>query len=60
VFMGIKEAKFRKPVLPGDTLRLEVTLTGKKFNTFALEGKAFVNGKVVAQSEFSVAQTHLG
>ncbi|MGE3802844.1 MAG: bifunctional UDP-3-O-[3-hydroxymyristoyl] N-acetylglucosamine deacetylase/3-hydroxyacyl-ACP dehydratase, partial [Candidatus Kapaibacterium sp.] len=47
VFMGIKEAKFRKPVLPGDTLRLEVTLTGKKFNTFALEGKAFVNGKVV-------------
>ena len=55
VFMGIREAKFRKPVVPGDTLQIEVLLKGKRFNTYTLEGKATVAGKVAAQAQFSVA-----
>ena len=55
VFMGIRDAKFRKPVVPGDTMEIEVSRTGKRFNTYTLEGKAKVGGKVVAQAEFSVA-----
>ncbi len=55
VFMGIREAKFRKPVVPGDTVRLELSLTGKKFNTYSMTGKAMVDNALVAQAEISVA-----
>lgn len=55
VFMGIKDAKFRKPVVPGDSLTLELTLKGKRFNTYTMAGKASVAGKVVAEAEISVA-----
>ncbi len=55
VFMGINQAKFRRPVVPGDVLLLELTLKAKKFNTYTLEGKATVDGKAVAQAEISLA-----
>ena len=55
VFMGIREAKFRRPVVPGDSMRLELELTGKKFNTYSMNGKAVVDGKAVAQAEITVA-----
>jgi len=55
VFMGINQAKFRRPVVPGDTLLLELRLVGKKFNTYTLEGKGTVDGKAVAQAEITVA-----
>jgi len=55
LFMGIREAKFRRPVVPGDTLQMNVLLKGKRFNTYTLEGKAMVAGKVAAQAEFSLA-----
>lgn len=55
VFMGINNAKFRRPVMPGDTLRLEMTMKGKRFSTYTMEGKATVDGKVVAQAEITVA-----
>lgn len=55
VFMGINNAKFRRPVVPGDALRLEMTMKGKRFSTYTMEGKATVDGKVVAQAEITVA-----
>lgn len=55
VFMGINNAKFRRPVVPGDSLRLEMTMKGKRFSTYTMEGKATVDGKVVAQAEITVA-----
>ena len=55
LFMGINNAKFRKPVLPGDQLRFEVALKSKRFNTFTLAGRATVNGTLVAEGELSVA-----
>jgi UDP-3-O-[3-hydroxymyristoyl] N-acetylglucosamine deacetylase/3-hydroxyacyl-[acyl-carrier-protein] dehydratase len=54
-FMGINNGKFRKPVVPGDQLIFEVTLTSKRFNTFVLAGRATVNGTLVAEADLSVA-----
>lgn len=54
-FMAINNAKFRKPVIPGDQLMMEVTMTGKRFNTFAMSAKAFVDGGLVAEAELSAA-----
>lgn len=51
-FMQINNAKFRKPVVPGDQLFLEVELTNKKSKVFMMKGKAFVNDVLVAEAEF--------
>jgi len=51
-FMQINNAKFRKPVVPGDQIFLEVELTGKKSKVFMMKGKAIVNDNVVAEAEF--------
>jgi UDP-3-O-[3-hydroxymyristoyl] N-acetylglucosamine deacetylase/3-hydroxyacyl-[acyl-carrier-protein] dehydratase len=54
-FMGIKNAKFRKPVYPGDQLIMEVKLVSKKFNTYLFDSKAYVDGNLVTESEFQAA-----
>jgi UDP-3-O-[3-hydroxymyristoyl] N-acetylglucosamine deacetylase/3-hydroxyacyl-[acyl-carrier-protein] dehydratase len=54
-FMGIKNAKFRKPVFPGDQLIMEVKLISKRMNAFLFEGKAMVDGQIVAEAEFQAA-----
>lgn len=55
MFMGINNAKFRKPVIPGDQLVMDVTMTGRRFNTFALRAKAFVGGQLVAEADLTAA-----
>lgn len=51
-FGGIKNAKFKKKVIPGDTLRLEVSIVKLKKNAGVGQGIAYVDGKVAAQAEF--------
>lgn len=51
-FMQINNAKFRKPVLPGDQLVLEIELTNKKSKVVMMSGKAFVNETLVAEADF--------
>jgi len=57
VFTGIEKARFRRPVVPGDQLRIEVvTLSwreGASRIAVRMEGKAFVNGKLVADGTVS-------
>src|SRR6266481_2173053 len=57
VFTGIEKARFRRPVVPGDQLRIEVTtLSWKQFGeriAVRMEGKAFVNGKLVCEGTVS-------
>ncbi len=48
-FTGIDGVKFRKPVVPGDVLRLELTKTRQRGELFRFDGKALVEGKVVTQ-----------
>ncbi|MDE3033182.1 MAG: 3-hydroxyacyl-ACP dehydratase FabZ [Acidobacteriota bacterium] len=51
-FMGIDGAKFRKPVLPGDQLVMEVKVLQLKGRICKMRGEAFVDGQKVAEAEF--------
>lgn len=51
-FMSIEKAKFRKPVVPGDQLRLEVETTQNRGKVWKFKGRALVDGKVVCEAEF--------
>ncbi len=55
LFMSIDKAKFRKPVLPGDQLVMELRMINKRFSTFTFTGKSFVNGQLVAEAELKAA-----
>ena len=52
-FTGIDNAKFRKPVIPGDQMRLEVEVIKVYKSTTKMKGKAYVEGKVVASAEMT-------
>ncbi len=51
-FMAIDNAKFRKPVLPGDQLRFELTMHAFRRNTCKMSGQAFVEDDLVASADF--------
>lgn len=51
-FGGIDKARFRKPVIPGDQLILEVTTLQRRSGTARLKGVARVEGEIVAEAEF--------
>jgi beta-hydroxyacyl-ACP dehydratase FabZ len=51
-FMGIDGVKFRKPVIPGDQLRMEIEMLSFKRSTIKIAGKAFVDGKLAAEGTF--------
>ncbi len=50
-FTGIEHAKFRRPVVPGDQLRLELEFLNRRNKFGKLAGRALVEGKLVAEAE---------
>jgi 3-hydroxyacyl-[acyl-carrier-protein] dehydratase len=52
-FMSIDEARFRKPVVPGDTLRIHVAKLRNRGNVWKFSGEARVEGTLVAQAQFA-------
>ncbi len=52
-FMSIDSARFRKPVVPGDVMRIHVTKKQSRGAVWKFEGKAMVDGKVVADATFA-------
>ncbi len=50
VFTGIEKARFRRPVVPGDQLRIEVVVKAWRITAARLEGKAYVDGKVACEA----------
>lgn len=50
-FSGIDNARFRRPVVPGDTLMLEVTALRFRQRAQRMRGEARVNGVLVAEAE---------
>lgn len=50
-FMGIDNARFRKPVLPGDTLEINVAVTKCRGTIWAFKGTATVGGALVAEAD---------
>ncbi len=51
-FMAIDNARFRKPVTPGDQLRFELEMQSFRRNTCKMSGKAFVGDDLVAGADF--------
>jgi 3-hydroxyacyl-[acyl-carrier-protein] dehydratase len=60
LFTGLNKVKFRKPVVPGDKLILNVSYEKHKMNIWRMKGVAEVDGQIVAQGEFSAAVAHKG
>jgi len=56
-FMNIEKAKFRKPVVPGDQLLLEVEVLQNRGKVWKFKGEAKVDGKVVCEAEFMAMTT---
>ena len=54
-FLSIKEAKFRKPVVPGDQLIIEVEIVKTKLSVMQVRATAKVAGEVVTEAEMMFA-----
>jgi 3-hydroxyacyl-[acyl-carrier-protein] dehydratase len=52
LFMGVDKARFRRPVVPGDQLRIAVKVAQKRPPVWKYEAKATVDGKTVAEASF--------
>jgi 3-hydroxyacyl-[acyl-carrier-protein] dehydratase len=50
VFTGIERARFRRPVTPGDQLRIEVDVLAYRGTAGRLQGKAYVDGKLACEA----------
>ncbi|HEY1224253.1 MAG TPA: 3-hydroxyacyl-ACP dehydratase FabZ [Brevundimonas sp.] len=53
MFMSIDGVRFRKPVRPGDQLKLHVTVTKQRGDIFKFRGEAYVDGKMASEAEFA-------
>lgn len=56
-FMTIEKAKFRKPVVPGDQLKLEVSILHQRSQVWKFSGNAIVDDKIAAEAEFTAMVT---
>lgn len=56
VLTGLDKVKFKRPVEPGDQLRLEVTCLKRRGSFWKLHGVASVEGQLVAQAEISAME----
>lgn len=54
-FTSIDKVKFRKPIVPGDQIRLELELLKFRLSICKMQGKAYVDGHVVAEAELSAS-----
>ena len=54
-FAGIDKARFKKTVVPGDRLDMEVTVTRDRGTYVVMEGKAYVDGELAASATLSSA-----
>ena len=53
LFMSIDGVKFRKPVKPGDQLRMHVEKIRARRNVFVFKGESKVDGQTVSEAEFT-------
>lgn len=52
-FSGIDKCRFRQPVVPGDQLRIEVTVLKQRDRYFKMRGQALVDGLIAVEAELS-------
>ena len=51
LLVAVENARFRRPVVPGDTLRMEMKVLKRKASVAKMAGIATVDGQVVAEAE---------
>jgi beta-hydroxyacyl-ACP dehydratase FabZ len=51
LFLGMDNVRFRKPVIPGDQLRLELEITKHRQAIWGFKGRAFVDDQLVAEAD---------
>ncbi len=51
LFMAIDKARFRRPVLPGDALRIEVTMLNRRARVVRVQGRVLVDGQLASEAE---------
>jgi len=56
-FMSIEKAKFRRPVVPGDQLRIEIKVLQHRGNVWKFSGAATVDGKLASEADFTAMVT---
>jgi 3-hydroxyacyl-[acyl-carrier-protein] dehydratase len=56
-FMSIDNAKFRRPIVPGDQVMMEIKVLKQRGNVWKFSGVATVDGKQVAEAEFAAMVT---
>ena len=54
-FMAMNNVKFRRPVVPGDQLVMEIQMISRRSKLIQIRGEAFVDGNLVAEGEFTAA-----
>jgi 3-hydroxyacyl-[acyl-carrier-protein] dehydratase len=59
-FAGIDAARFKRPVVPGDQLRLEVEMGRVKRGVGKFSGRALVDGQLAAECEMMCAARKVG
>jgi 3-hydroxymyristoyl/3-hydroxydecanoyl-(acyl carrier protein) dehydratase len=59
VLTGLDNVKFKRPVEPGDQLRMELTCLKRRGSFWKMQGIATVDGKLVAQAEISAMEVDL-
>jgi beta-hydroxyacyl-ACP dehydratase FabZ len=59
VLTGLDNVKFKRPVEPGDQLRMELTILKRRGSFWKMQGVATVDGKLVAQAEISAMEVKM-
>ena len=59
LFMGVDKARFRRPVIPGDQLKIHVRTAQRRPPVWRFEGEAFVDGQRVADASFAAMLSHV-
>lgn len=60
VLTGLDKVKFKRPVEPGDQLRIELSCVKRRGAFWKMAGVATVEGKLVAQAEISAMEVEMG
>ncbi|SPQ01234.1 (3R)-hydroxymyristol acyl carrier protein dehydratase [Candidatus Sulfobium mesophilum] len=56
-FMSIDNVKFRRPIVPGDQVIMDIKVLKQRGNVWKFSGSATVEGKVVSEAEFTAMVT---
>lgn len=59
LFMGVDKARFRRPVVPGDQLKIHVRTVQRRPPVWRFEGEALVDGQRVADASFAAMLSHM-